>query len=155
MNTKAVSSILRSDRRTFLNRTVAALAGVGTLAGLAPTAQAAFGPSNVPTDMVLSVTPSCRLSQQISVVATLRRLDGSGAGLAGQQVAFWAGSGTFAPVNLGRYWTGSDGSVRFSFAAKNMQVKGNYMLIADVNPSSCGEGWIASPRPYARFTVTA
>ena len=142
------------NRRAFLKRTAATLAGLGTLTALAPKAQAAFGPSNVLTQLSLSVTPTALLTQQIAVVATLRRLDGSLSGLAGNQIQFWAGSGTYAPVNLGRYVTLSDGTLRFSFAARNMQVRGSYVLIADVNPNSCSEGWIAAPRPYARFTVT-
>ena len=143
------------DRRAFLKRTVTALAGLGTLTALVPKAQADFGPGNVPTELLVSVTPTARLSQQISVVATLRRLDGSPAGLTGNQIQFWAGSGTYAPVNLGRYVTLNNGTLRFSFAARNMQAKGSYVLIADFNPTSCNEGWIAAPRPYARFMVTA
>jgi hypothetical protein len=143
------------DRRAFLKRAAATLAGLGALTAFAPKAQAAFGAGNVPTELLLSVTPSARLSAQITVAATLRRLDGSSAGLAGHQIQFWAGAGTYAPVNLGRYVLLSNGTLRFSFAARNMRVKGNYVLIADFNPNSCSDGWIAAPRPYARFTVTA
>jgi hypothetical protein len=79
----------RTDRRSFLRTGFLTAAGAGAMNALAPEAQAAFGPSNGPTEMAVTLNAgSVRLSQRIYVTAVLRRLDGSGAGLAGLQAQF-------------------------------------------------------------------
>ena len=143
------------NRRTFARRGLLALTGIAATAALVRKAQAAFGLGKVPTDMIISPTPSAALaSQPISVAAQLWRLDGGTSGLAGVQAQFWAGSAAYASVNLGRYVAAGDGIFRFSFPAKTLNATGSFVLLADMSPTSASEGWIAAPRPYARFTVS-
>ena len=73
------------------------------------------------------------------------------------QAQFWAGPANYPSANLGRYVANSSGIIQFSFAASFWGGSvGSYVLVADVNPSPCSEGyWVAAPRPYARFSVTA
>lgn len=152
MNTHSTVRQHRPDRRSFLRRAAGLLAGAGAATALAPQSLAAFGPGKVPTDLALSVTAQAAFNGTITVSARLRRLDGNTAGLAGQKVQFYAGNATYPSTNLGYYWTGNDGSLRFTFRANTLQRRGTYVLIADVNPTG-SEGWIASPRPYAWFKV--
>lgn len=153
MKTDKTATGSATGRRAFLKRTVGVLAGLGAVSLASPETNAAFGPGKVPTDLSLSVTASVPFNGTVTVTAQLRRLDGSSAGLSGQRIQFYAGNATYPSVNLGYYWTGSNGSLRFTFRANTLQKRGTYVLIADVNPTG-SEGWIANPRPYAWFRVT-
>lgn len=142
-----------SSRRGFLKKASAVLASA-TAAATTPTARAAIGPGNVLTTMSITATSSVRFAGTVNVTARVSRLDGGRTGLSGIPIRFRVGNGTYAPIDLGVRYTDSTGKVVMSFAARNVQAPGRYVVIAEMNPTSCPEGVLAHPVPYAWFSVT-
>jgi hypothetical protein len=141
-----------APRRAFLKNSVSIFAGLGAATALIPEAQAAFGPGKVPTTLTLAVTASTPITGMVTVTARVQRLDGRTTGLSGHQIHLYAGDATYPRVSLGYRWTNNSGIATLTFRASTMRERGNYVLIADMNPTGI-EGWIANPRPFARFRV--
>lgn len=141
------------SRRSFLRRAAAATAAVGATLVVTPSAQAALGPSNVLTTLTVAAT-SARRNGTVTITVNLQRLDGRQEGLAAVPVKFHFGQGTYATFNLGVRYTDAAGRIVLRVAASNFSRVGRWVAVAEVNPSSSPENWIARPLPYAWFNIT-
>jgi hypothetical protein len=143
----------QGSRRSFLRRAAAATAAVGTTLGVAPSAQAALGPSKVLTNLTVVAT-SARRNGSVIITVNLQRLDGRREGLAAVPVKFHFGEGTYATFNVGVRYTDATGRIVLAVPASSFFRVGRWVVVAEVNPSPAPENWLARPLPYAWFNIT-
>jgi hypothetical protein len=143
----------QGSRRSFLRRAAAATAALGATLAVAPSAQAALGPSNVLTTLTVAAT-SARRNGTVTITVNLQRLDGRTSGLAAIPVKFHFGEGTYATFHLGTRFTDSSGRIVLRVSASTFNRVGRWVVVAEVNPSPAAENWLARPLPYAWFNIT-